>query len=102
MTAGWPSNSTFSTSASRAAVNASRSVLQKRHLMAAALMVSPQTGHCFASSLMATRQYCTRIEAGVRPLHMVAHGAIIGHAMKLVLVIALALVVVCGGQSAAR
>jgi hypothetical protein len=42
----------FSISASRAALKASRSVLQKRHLMAAALIVSPQTGHCFVSSLI--------------------------------------------------
>src|SRR5436190_23392027 len=45
MMAGWPAHNSCSTSACRAASNAARSVLQKRHLSAAALMISPHTGH---------------------------------------------------------
>src|ERR1700692_2492774 len=52
MMAGCPLKRGFSTSASRDAANAVRSVLQKRHLIAAALMVSPQTGQALVSSLM--------------------------------------------------
>src|SRR5436190_18946904 len=52
MIAGCPLNSGFSISASRVAANATRSVLQKRHLIAAALMVSPQTGQTLFSSFI--------------------------------------------------
>src|ERR1700694_2928966 len=50
--AGCPLKSGFSTSASRDAAKATRSVLQKRHLIAAALIVSPQTGQILVSSFM--------------------------------------------------
>src|ERR1022692_563335 len=53
MIAGCPLKSGFSTSASRDAANETRSVLQKRHLIAAALIVSPQTGQTLVSSLTA-------------------------------------------------
>src|SRR6266566_8629695 len=52
MTAGCPLKSGFSSSASRDAANATRSVLQKRHLIAAALIVSPQTGQILVSSFI--------------------------------------------------
>src|SRR6202167_6595839 len=52
MAAGRPANRGFSTSSSCAAANAARSVLQNRHLIATALMVSPHTGHALVSSLM--------------------------------------------------
>src|SRR5882757_2331347 len=55
MTAGWPMNNGFSTSVSLSAAKAARSVLQKRHLMAAALIVSPQTGQALPSSLIGWR-----------------------------------------------
>src|SRR4030095_5946799 len=67
MTAGWPAKRGFSTSASRAALNASRAVLQKRHWIAAALIVSAHTGHCFVSSAIPVPSI-TRPPAG-------AHGA---------------------------
>src|SRR5450432_3305740 len=50
--AGRPLKSGFSTSASRDAANAARSLLQKRHLIADALIVSPQTGQILLSSLI--------------------------------------------------
>src|ERR1700688_4653431 len=52
MIAGCPPKRGFSTSASRDAANATRSVLQKRHLIAAALIVSPQTGQILVSSFI--------------------------------------------------
>src|ERR1017187_4545895 len=52
ITAGWPLKRSFSDSASLVAANAERSVLQKRHLSATALMVSPQTGQGLVSSSM--------------------------------------------------
>src|SRR5947209_20512209 len=52
MVAGLQVNSVFSTASSRADIYAAKSVLQKRHLTAAALMVSPHTGQTFVSSLM--------------------------------------------------
>src|SRR5712692_6129495 len=52
MIAGWPTNSGFSTSASRAEAKAARSVPQNRHLIAAALIVSAHTGHGLVSSLI--------------------------------------------------
>src|SRR5216683_1129799 len=55
MTAGWPMNSGFSTSVSRCAAKVARSVLQKRHLMAAALIISPQTGQTLVSSFIGWR-----------------------------------------------
>src|SRR5215510_121708 len=51
ITAGLPANNSRSTSASFALSYSLRSVLQKRHLIAAALIVSPQTGHGLLSSL---------------------------------------------------
>src|SRR5580693_1844285 len=48
--AGWPENRSFSVSRDLVAANAVRSVLQNLHLMATALMISPQTGHAFESS----------------------------------------------------
>src|SRR6266568_7770268 len=62
MTAGCPLKSGFSVSASRDAAKATRSVLQKRHLIAAALIVSPQTGQILVSSFMGT------FRAALRPL----------------------------------
>src|SRR5260370_22465173 len=52
MTAGCPLKRGFSTSESRDAANATRSVLQKRHLIAAALIVWPQTGQILVSSFI--------------------------------------------------
>src|SRR6266851_8061709 len=52
MIAGCPLKRGFSSSASRDAANATRSVLQKRHLIAAALIVSPQTGQILLSSFI--------------------------------------------------
>src|ERR1700678_505729 len=52
MTTGYPENKSFSVSRSFVAANAARSVLQKRHLRATALMVSPQTGQAFSSPSM--------------------------------------------------
>src|SRR6266550_4531132 len=52
MIAGCPLKRGFSASASRDAANATRSVLQKRHLIAAALIVSPQTGQILVSSFI--------------------------------------------------
>src|SRR6202158_3548914 len=52
MIAGCPLKRGFSTSASRDTANAARSVLQKRHLIAAALIVSPQTGQILVSSFI--------------------------------------------------
>src|SRR6266849_166123 len=52
MIAGCPLKRGFSSSASRDAANATRSVLQKRHLIAAALIVSPQTGQILVSSFI--------------------------------------------------
>src|ERR1700719_4925557 len=52
MIAGCPLKRGFSTSASRDAANATRSELQKRHLIAAALIVSPQTGQILVSSFI--------------------------------------------------
>src|SRR5262245_34872484 len=49
--AGWPSKSCRSTSAALACSCSTRSVLQKRHLMAAVLIVSPHTGHGLVSPL---------------------------------------------------
>src|ERR1700687_4737427 len=54
MIAGCPLKRGFSTSASRDAAKATRSVLQKRHLIAAALIVSPQTGQILVSSFIGT------------------------------------------------
>ena len=47
--AGCPAKRSLSASISLAAVYAARSVLQKRHLIATALMVSPQTGQALVS-----------------------------------------------------
>src|SRR5580698_7436492 len=58
--AGWPLNRSFSVSASLAAAKADRSVLQKRHLSATALMVSPQTGQGLVSSSMMNQVYTFR------------------------------------------
>src|SRR5450759_3389331 len=52
ITAGWPAYRSFSTSASLVAAKALRSVLQKRHLMATALMASPHTGQGLVSTSM--------------------------------------------------
>src|SRR5688572_30471602 len=49
ITAGLPTNNCCSTSASFALWYSTRTVLQKRHLIAAALIVSPQTGHGLSS-----------------------------------------------------
>src|SRR6202035_1096794 len=50
--AGWPKNKSFSASRSFFAANACRSVLQKRHFRATALIVSPQTGQARLSASM--------------------------------------------------
>src|ERR1035437_3479085 len=72
ITAGWPLNKSFSTSASLVAAKAPRSVLQKRHLMATALMASPHTGQGLVSASMLAPLHLKvytvrRAEANVRP-----------------------------------